>query len=191
MQNHLARGFFLLLLMVLLVGCQQTSHTLEWRGALATAHTLFGADPSFHRVTWYGYRAGRCKSAVCSTRPAFSVRFPDGKIIKPGEFTLARLKVHGAEERIRDGGTPVLPARRLTSTWMIKSDAGNLTAQFDEKGRLESISISVSSGEGRAAVGDRHGRRMVTLPATREELVEVFGEPESESERVQHPLQFG
>ncbi len=56
-----------------------------------------------------------------------------------------------------------------------------LYASFDDQNRLQNISISAHTGEGTVFVGDRSGRRMIPLPASRDELVELFGEPERES----------
>ncbi len=158
--NVQTRG--LLLLVTLLVGCgMQKNYTLVWPGVCASGFTLFGGDPKYNRIT-------------CTGPPAFSVRLPGGRIIKPGEFTIAKLESHGAKKK------------QDRKNWYIKSGAGTLFANFDKQNRLLNISLTAHTGEGTVFVGDRNGRRMIPLPATREELVKLFGEPERESARTLH-----
>ncbi len=170
--NVQTRGLLLLLLVTLLVGCGiQRNYTLEWPGVRASGFTLLVGDPRYRRILWGGQSG--------EVPPAFSVRLPGGQIIKPDEFTIAKLESHGATEwKPRSSGRP-LPGTRLTYR-RIESGAGTLYASFDEQNRLQNIHFSASTGEGTVFVGDRSGRRMIALPASREELVKLFGEPEHE-----------
>jgi hypothetical protein len=174
-----ARWGLVLLLMVQLVGCSQRHHLLEWPGALAGAHTFFGADPMFARVEWGDSPEVMCKAIVCSARPAFSVRLSGGQIIRPHQYTLAGLAALGAEK----SQSPMSPARRVTTLMRIEVDLGILSARFDEQERLTSISVTAFKSEAKIWVGDRSARRFAALPASRGELIEVLGEPRRESER--------
>jgi len=174
MNVHMARGLGLLLLTMLAVGCGSGRlYSLMWPGAHTNAYTASGEEPSFGSL---GYSSNRSRDVL----PAFSVRLPGGPIIKPGDFTIAKLKSHGAK---KSGGR--LDGNDPPDAWIylrIESSAGTLTVTFDAQGRLQSIRISASSGEERIFVGDRSGRRMIPLPASRDELVELFGEPQSEED---------
>jgi hypothetical protein len=186
-----ARALSLLLLIALLVGCGQV-HTLEWPGIVARTRTLFGETPSYSKVAWHGHPGLPCNEIVCAALPAFSAGLPDGRVIRPSEFTVARLESHGAKESRRRSSGPPLPGHQSGRTLKIESSAGVLIAAFDAQERLTSVQlIASSSGQGTVAVGDRNGKREVPLPASREALVEVFGEPERERERAPHPIQFG
>ena len=82
---------------------------------------------------------------------------------------------------LRTGGSHRLDACRNQHLGRrIESSAGYLSVTFDAQGRLLSIFIEASNGEESIFVGDRNGKRMIPLPASRDELVELFGEPESE-----------
>jgi hypothetical protein len=177
-------GYLSLLLLGPLIACQQTNYTLTWPGVAARAHTYFGEAPVYHSIGWGG-----------SGSPAFSVVLSDGRTMLPGDFSMRRLESLGATERRRDGSTLSLPAHNTTRTLKIESGAARLYAIFFvETQRLSSIHLTVSSADresdGEVEVGDRRGRRRVRLPATREELIEVFGEPEREQKSVSTP-QFG
>jgi hypothetical protein len=164
----------LLVLVTLLVGCgMQKDYTLRWPGVFARGYTYFGGDPKY-RIIGGGGHLG------VGPPPAFSVRLPGGRIIKPDEFTIAKLESHGATElKPRSSGRP-LPEKRPTR-WRIESGAGTLYASFDEQNRLQNISFNAHTGEGTVFVGDRNGRRLIPLPASRDELVKLFGEPKRES----------
>jgi hypothetical protein len=172
--NVQTRG--LLVLVTLLVGCGiQRDYTLGWPGVHASGLTLFGGPLRYSRIGW-GSQLG------VGPPPAFSVRLPGGRIIKPDEFTIAKLESHGATEwKPRSYSRPnrPLPGKGLTYR-RIESGAGTLLASFDQQNQLQNISLTAHTGEGTVFVGDRNGRRMIPLPATREELVKLFGEPEHE-----------
>ncbi len=175
MHVHTRRLRFLLLVLVaLLVGCGiQRDYTLGWPGVHARGLTLFGGPLRYSRIGWVGQLG-------VGPPPEFSVRLPGGRIIKPGEFTITKLESHGATELKPSSSGRPLPEKRPTR-WRIKSGAGTLYASFDEQNRLQNISISASTGEGTVFVGDQSGRRMIPLPASRDELVKLFGEPKRES----------
>ncbi len=170
--NVQTRG--LLVLVTLLVGCGiQRDYTSWWPGVYASGFTIFGADSKYNSIGW-GSQHG------VGPPPAFSVRLPGGQIIKPDEFTIAKLESHGATEWRPRGSRRPLPGKRPTR-WQIKSGAGTLYASFDEQNQLQNISFSAHTGEGTVFVGDRNGRRLIALPASRDELVKLFGEPKRES----------
>ncbi len=173
MHVHMARGLGLLLLTMLAVGCGSgRGYSLSWPGVHTYAYTTSGEEPIYRSL---GY-----SSNSRDVLPAFSVRFPGGRIITPDEFTVAKLESHGAKESggyFGDNPPPDLPFHRR-----ITSSAGYLDVMFDAQGRLQSIILRASSGEERIFVGDRSGRRMIPLPASRDELVELFGEPEYEED---------
>ena len=161
----------LLVLVTLLVGCGiQRSYTLKWPGVRAGAHTYFGGDPRYRRIS-----SGGQPGAVF---PAFSVRLPDGRIFKPDELTIAKLESHGAKKSFYVH--PYDDKKWDRTNLLIESGAGTLRASFDMQNRLRNFSISAHTGEGTVFVGDRSGRRLMPLPASRDELVELFGEPERE-----------
>ncbi len=164
----------LLVLVTLLVGCGiQQRHSLEWPGVRARAYTYFGGDPKYHRIGLVFLDDGP---------PVFSVRFPGGRIITPDEFTIAKLESHGAKDgKSRTSGGSRSPAGARFTYRRIESGAGTLYASFDEQNRLQNISIIGHIGEGTVFVGDRSGRRMIALPASRDQLVKLFGEPKRES----------
>ncbi len=167
----------LLVLVTLLVGCGiQRDYTSWWPGVRASGSTYFGADSKYISIGWGGIGS-----------PAFSVRLPGGRIIKPDEFTIAKLESLGAKKSlyVHPDLDPDAQKKWIRTTKLrIESGAGTLRASFDEQNRLLSITINAHTGEGTVFVGDRSGRRMIPLPATREELVELFGEPERESSRT-------
>ncbi len=171
--NVHTKGLGLLVLVAHLVGCGiQRDYAILWSGVRAGGITYFGGDPKYNRIAW--------SSPLGDEPPAFSVRLPDGQIIKPDEFTIAKLESFGVTEwKPRSSGRPH-PAQPLTTYRRIKSGAGALYACFDEQNRLQGISISAYTGEGTVFAGDRSGRRMIPLPASRDELVELFGEPKRE-----------
>ena len=161
----------LLVLVTLLVGCGiQRSYKLEWPEVRAGAHTYFGGDPSYNRILWGGQ--------LGAVSPAFSVRLTDGRIFKPDELTIAKLESHGAKKSFYVH--PYDDKKWDRTNLLIESGAGTLRASFDMQNRLQNISISTHTGEGTVFVGDRSGQRMIPLPASRDELVELFGEPERE-----------
>ncbi len=174
MHVHMARGLGLLLLTMLAVGCGSGRlYSLMWPGVHATAYTASGEEPSFGSL---GYSSRRSRDVL----PAFSVRFPGGRIIMLSDFTIAKLESHGAK---KSGGR--LDGNDPPDAWFhrrIESSAGYLDVMFDAQGRLQNIILRASSGEERIFVGDRSGRRMIPLPASRDELVELFGEPQSEED---------
>jgi hypothetical protein len=173
MNVHMARGLGLLLLTMLAVGCgSERLYSLRWPGVATHATTTSGEEPSFASLS--------SRKLTGDELPAFSVRFPGGRIITPDEFTVAKLESHGAKESMRFIGDNPPPDRLIGRR--ITSSAGTLSAVFDAQGRLQSISIRAHGGEGRIFVGDRSGRRMIPLPASRDELVELFGEPEYEKD---------
>ncbi len=175
------RGLGLLLLVTHLVGCQR-DHTLEWPGVRASGFTLFGGDPSYHRIGWGGQ--------LGEVPPAFSVRLPGGQIFKPDELTIAKLESLGAKKSFYVH--PYDDKKWDRTKLLIESGAGTLRASFDMQNRVQNISISASTGEGIVFVGDRGGRRLIPLPASRDELVELFGEPERESmTQYEQTLHFG
>jgi hypothetical protein len=169
--NVQTRG--LLVLVTLLVGCgMQKDYTLGWPGVFARGYTLFGGDPKYRIIGGGGHLGVR-------PPPAFSVRLPGGRIIKPDEFTIAKLESHGAKKSFYVH--PYDDKKWDRTNLLIESGAGTLRASFDMQNRLRNFSISAHTGEGTVFVGDRSGRRLMPLPASRDELVELFGEPERES----------
>ena len=173
MHVHMAGGLGLLLLTMLAGGCGSGRlYSLTWSGVHATAWTASGEEPSFGSLS--------SRDLTGDELPTFSVRFPGGRIIMPDEFTVAKLESHGAKESggyFGDNPPPDLQFHRR-----IESSNGYLDAIFDAQGRLQKIRIEASSSEERIFVGDRSGRRMIPLPASRDELVELFGEPEYEKD---------
>ena len=162
----------LLVLVTLLVGCGiQRSYTLQWPGVRAGAHTYFGGDPRYRRIAWGGQPG--------DVPPAFSVRLPGGRIFKPDELTIAELESLGAKKSFYVH--PYDDKKWDRTKLLIESSAGTLRVNFDMQNRLQSINIHAHTDEGTVFVGDRSGQRMIPLPASRDELVELFGEPERES----------
>jgi hypothetical protein len=175
----IARGIhyaLLLLLLTQLIGCEQ-GHVLSWPGLSARTTTLFRADPEYRRIGWVHSPYKQCNT--CTSHPRFSVRFSDELIIRPSQFTMAGLEAVGAEEPVPDENElhPRLPGSPTTKKFQIKTDSGYLMAYFDEKKALTAINIYGREGERRVEVGDRSGRRFVTIPASRDELIDVFGAP--------------
>ena len=175
-----------MLLVAQFIGCNQRRHELEWPGAITVAHTFFGADPKYYWVSWGSSPELPCRDIVCSARPVFSVRLSSGQIIGPREFTMAALGARGAQE----SQSPMSPARRVTTYMRIESDMGILSASFDEQRRLTGITVTASNDQADISVGDRKGVRFVPLPASRDGLIEVLGEPKQESVRDKQ-LRFG
>jgi hypothetical protein len=164
----------LLVLVTLLVGCGiQRDHSILWPGARASGITYFGGEPKYDNIAWAVH--------LGDGPPTFSVRLPGGQIIKPDELTIAKLKTLGATEWKPRSSVAPHPAQRITTRWRIKSSAGTLSASFDDQNRLKSVDIRALTDEGTVFVGDRNGQRMIPLPASRDELVELFGEPEREN----------
>jgi hypothetical protein len=175
----MARAFhyaILLLVLTQLFGCEQ-GHVLSWSGLAARTTTLFGADPEYRRIGWVYSPQKQC--STCTLHPRFSVRFSDGLIIRPGQFTMAGLGAVGAKEWEPDrqeSGSRSLASRTITYL-KIKADSGYLMTSFDEKKVLTSITIYGRKGDRGVEVGDRSGRRFVRLPGSRSELIDLFGEP--------------
>ena len=175
--NVQTRWLGLLVLVALLVGCidknlYNPNRYLGWPGLGARGGRIHGGNPNYSHLFWTSaYYRG-------SEPPPFSVRFPGGRIIKSDDFTIAKLESHGAKKSLFvDTHHKEFNRTELR----IKSGTGKLFANFDVQNRLLRITIDVWDGEGTVFVGDRSGRRVIPLPASRDELVELFGEPKRES----------
>lgn len=178
----IARALHYALLVVLvtqLFGCEQ-GHVLSWPGVTARTTTLLRADPEYRRIDWVHTPWKSC--TTCTLSPRFSVRFPDGLIIRPGQFTMAGLSAAGAEKWVRDGSEleTRTPASHTRTRLQIETDSVYLRALFDEKKALTSINIRGRTDGRQVEVGDRSGRRFVRLPASRDELIDLFGKPVQE-----------
>ena len=159
-----------------LTGCQ-TQHVIEWPGVQMTGYTFAaGGDPTYSFV-----RPGAPPSLA-----GFSVRFPNGRVIAPHDFTIDGLLFHGAEDYDPSPSTPS-PAQRAFRYLRLFIGNGQVSATFKD-GELSSLTVmsnavdSAGQEDESPQLGDRAGRRFVTLPATRDQLVELFGPPTRESQ---------
>jgi hypothetical protein len=158
-----------------LTGCQ-TQHVIEWPGVQVTAYTFpAGGDPTYSFVT----------PGAPPALPGFSVRFPNGRVIAPHDFTIDGLLFHGAEDYDPSPSVPPSPAQRAFRYLRLFIGNGQVSATFKD-GELLSVTVVDNRAPGLEdeppQLGDRAGRRFVTLPATRDQLVELFGPPTRESQ---------
>ncbi len=202
----MTRRLLIVLTITLVAGCSR-QHRLEWPGLWASGESpLFSPEAALYTSTGF--------FAEDMSAPQFSIRLPDGTLLSPDQFTLEALDARGAEDRYAmspyHGGTqPRGFARQLKyetgSVYAMFDEDGELTAisvrlHLCRQGSWREVlfgTSTVSCGdtltteEDRAltprnaiAVGGPYGMKMVPLPATRAELVEVFGEPKRETSHI-------
>jgi hypothetical protein len=188
------------LMVTALAGCGR-SHTADWRGVRASGTHIFKYNrigASYNRVIWRRQADGimRGSSAPADwnlgNAPGFSVRLPDGRVLKPNQLTVGTLRSLGGTEGLgKDHPVPGAggPGARVL---YFRYPKGMFRAWFDpETNQLKFVEIArrrtsrrdslhVAIGNVQIAIGNRNGTKVVELPATRDELVELFGEPTSE-----------
>jgi hypothetical protein len=184
----------LLLLVASLSACGN-SHELYWNGVRADGESWFGGEASYKSVSWnrreptvtrWVPQGSTEPSGVADTvwleseaqeilgdRPRFAIRLPGGTVLRSSQFTVEWLDPQSHTPGMIPGSTAV-----------VEYPNGDLHAYFDEYGRLRRIVVrsltraSEDQPRGRGiALGDHSGTDQLPLPATRDQLVEVFGEP--------------
>jgi len=150
-----------------LAGCDRYSHTAYWSGVRAVGGSWSGRGASYRGVDWHRRDPTYVDAEILGDAPRFSIRLPDGSVLTPDQFTVELLDAKARP-------------RPVNFTY----PSGKLTVWFDELGQLRSIeadtyddSYPSGSSEGDVAVGNRDGTKLVQLPATRAQLVDIFGEP--------------
>lgn len=156
------RCVLIVLMGAALVGCGY-DHTASWTGVRASGSTWTGRA-LYKRVAWAAENLGDLGDA-----PGFSVGLPDGSMLTPDQFTVE-----------------ILDAKARPRPVYFTYPSGKLTVLFDEFDRPTVIQADgypplagrpSGSSEGGIAVGNREGSNLVQLPATRAQLIAVFGEP--------------
>lgn len=203
----MTRRLLIVLIVALATGCSR-QHRLEWPGLWASGESpLF--SPGAALYTRIGFVEGDMSAPSFSVRlPDGTLLSPDQFTIEEldargAEDRYATSPYHGR------GAQPRGFARQLEhetgSIFAHFDEDGRLTAisvylHLCRRGSWSEVlfgTSTVSCGdtlamqEGRGgtpkngiAVGDLYGMKMVPLPATRAELVEVFGEPTRESSHI-------
>lgn len=183
------------LLFVACVAACGNSHEMYWNGVRADGESWFGGEASYKSVSWSrreplvttDMQTGIADTVwlvseaqeILGDRPRFAIRLPGGTVLGPGQFTVEWLDAQAHTPGMIPGSSAVFDYPN-----------GDLRASFDEYGQLRRIvvrSLRRASEDqprgGGIAVGDRNGTNLVPLPATRDQLVEVFGEPALEKKR--------
>lgn len=153
-----------------LAGCGY-EHTADWPGVRASGWT-WGSTTSYRQVAWNA-------NETSGSAPGFSVRLPDGRVLRPSRLTVRKLVELGSPQENLDWDSG--------SRFFFRYPKGQLTVlfnEFDQLRLIETMGWTHDKGAGRdVAIGNRAGTRLVELPATRDELVAIFGKPTSESSR--------
>ena len=169
-----AVGTVAILSSLLSVGCGVRQYHMEWETGMSAWGEPESTSPDsvlFHTVSWENLLSEPTKHFP------FSVRMPDGTMLKPEQFTLETLDTYGAEKIHYEQGA----GRR------IHFPDGWITIYVDSKEGLELVSVSFRRpgqgelpGDCAIAVGDASGGNVICLPTKRAKLVGVFGKPKRE-----------
>ena len=154
------------------------SNPLYWPGVRAFKSSSQGTAV-YDVVNWSPLPAAESseKEKILGNAPGFSDRLPDGSVLTPDQFTVELL----------NAGGPFYQGGAMEANFEYPN--GSLHAYFDERSS-QLTSISVNEGRTRhgagsdVAIGNRDGTKLVVLPATRDELVELFGEPTLEDKQT-------
>ncbi len=182
------------LLLVACVAACGNRHEMYWNGVRADGESWFGGEASYKSVSW-SRRApsvtidGQTGIAdtvwliseaqeILGARPRFAIRLPGGTVLRPDQFTVEWLDAQAHRPGMIPGSSAIFDYPN-----------GMLNASFDEYGQLTSIAVRFlgrrqdQPGGGGVAVADRNGTEQLPLPATRDQLVELLGEPALEKKR--------
>lgn len=141
-----------------------------------------------HQLSWPGiearkevplYHMGEIKFNNITFRPSkdtikFSLRMPDGHIVTYDQLTPEAIAPYVTPSDWSTNGN----CRYVGVTY----DNGRVTAYF-ENGKLTRVTVfvwprtTVRPGQSVPAIGNRDGTKFFTLPITKDELIELFGEP--------------
>ena len=172
----MTRCLLVIMVVAVFTGCGH-SHELVWPDLNAYGGSEPGEEALYVNLFW---RFRPVTASGGSNRPAFSVRLPDGTVLTPDQITIART---GATEVLSDPRDAVDDRRRSAK---FNYANGWLTVNFGIDGDAEQVQRVWASGRREAkedipgndlAVGNPNGTKLVVLPATRDELVELFGKP--------------
>jgi hypothetical protein len=162
----------MILAVVLLSGCSR-QHDLYWPGVHVHGESPISkpGDVGYRKAYW-----SRDTFEDPTPTPMFSFRAPNGALLTPDSMTIETMDAHGAEDKFYGPGI----GRHF--------DFGNgwMTAYFDHDRNLESIAVILSSivfaedPRRTIFIGNRDGTKWVSFPATRGDLIELFGEPNRE-----------
>jgi hypothetical protein len=178
------RSVLIALIVTVVAGCGY-DHTLDWRGVRASGWTWSSSkNPSYSRVEWHrppmarGLYVGSEK--FFGNAPRFTVRLPDGRLLTPGHLTAGTLRLLvGTPDSSRRSPEP-----RPTDPSLFRYSNATISVAFDRDNKLRRIAVWKGGNPSRdslhVAIGNWNGTKFVELPATRDELVELFGRPTSE-----------
>ncbi len=173
----MSRFPIMMLIVAVFMGCGHR-HEAVWPEHRARGSSKPFQAASYSIVLWQDRYGGMNYPRVevrGSTRPGFSVRLPDGTVLTPDRITIDRTEATLEDDSGRGRRVAVFDY----ANGRLKVEFGT----FDDAKQIAGVLASGWPGQERdipgseLAVGNPDGTKLVVLPATRDELVEVFGKP--------------
>ncbi len=188
----MSRCLLMILVVAVFTGCGH-SHELEWPDLEAKGSSDSGEEALYVNLKWR-----LCRSCGSDSRPAFSVRLPDGTVLTPDQITIDRTGAgtlggdYGDWRRVVEYDYATVRLRKVeftyaTGGWLkvefvMDDDAEHVRQVWAMGSRQPPASRRRKEGfpGSDLAVGNPAGTKLVVLPATRDELVELLGKPRRE-----------